>query len=78
VANLSRDALYADLRAKGIRTNYEPAVYPAVKIYFEGHRWIAKVFRTGQVILTGMTSAEECLDLVKELTPFIQSTQTTR
>jgi len=78
VANLSRDALYADLRARGIRTNYEPAVYPAVKIYFEGHRWIAKVFRTGQVILTGMTSAEECLDLVKELTPFIQSTQTTR
>lgn len=77
VTNLSRDALYADLRARGIRTNYEPAVYPAVKIYFEGHRWIAKVFRTGQVILTGMTSPEECLDLVKELTPFIQSTQTT-
>jgi hypothetical protein len=56
VSNLSRDALYARLRASGVQTVYEPAVYPAVKIYFPETKWIAKVFRTGQIILTGMTT----------------------
>jgi hypothetical protein len=38
-------------------------VYPAVKIYFPDTKWIAKVFRTGNIILTGMTTAEECVRL---------------
>lgn len=67
IDNLSRETLYTHLRGKGIKTNYEPAVYPAVKIYFEGKKWIAKVFRTGQVILTGMTSGDECEMLKIEL-----------
>ena len=67
VANLSRESLYSSLRKQGIKTNYEPAVYPAVKVYFTDKKWIAKVFRTGNVILTGMTSAEECVELAHSL-----------
>lgn len=67
VTNLSRETLHANLRRKGFKTNYEPAVYPAVKIYFPNTRWIAKVFRTGNVILTGMTTASECDQLVARL-----------
>ena len=69
--NLSRDTLYASLRGKGVTTIYEPAVYPAVKIYFPDTKWIAKVFRTGQIILTGMTTHEECASLVTQLKPLL-------
>lgn len=65
--NLSRETLHSNLRRQGIRSNYEPAVYPAVKIYFADKKWIAKVFRTGNIILTGMTSAEECGQLRSQL-----------
>ena len=67
VTNLSRDTLHANLRRKGFKTNYEPAVYPAVKIYFPNVKWIAKVFRTGNIILTGMTDASECDALMNTL-----------
>jgi TATA-box binding protein (TBP) (component of TFIID and TFIIIB) len=73
VANLSRETLYAYLRSKGVKTEYEPSVYPAVKIYFAETRWIAKVFRTGNIILTGMTSNDECVRLMSALNPLIQS-----
>jgi hypothetical protein len=80
IKNLSRESLYRDIREQGVRVDYEPAVHPAVRIYFADKRWIAKVFRTGQVILTGITADEECLQLVTALNtmlrPFIQSTQT--
>jgi hypothetical protein len=69
--NLSRDTLYAALRGRGVTTVYEPAVYPAVKIYFPETKWIAKVFRTGQIILTGMTTHEECASLMTQLKPLI-------
>jgi TATA-box binding protein (TBP) (component of TFIID and TFIIIB) len=69
--NLSRDTLYASLRGKGVTTVYEPAVYPAVKIYFPETKWIAKVFRTGQIILTGMTTHEECASLMTKLKPLV-------
>jgi hypothetical protein len=67
VSNLSRETLYATVRQKGFKTNYEPAVYPAVKIYFPDTKWIAKVFRTGNIILTGMTTADECERLMNAL-----------
>lgn len=67
VDNLSRETLCANVRKRGLKTNYEPAVYPAVKIYFPETRWIAKVFRTGNIILTGMTSADECVRLMDQL-----------
>jgi TATA-box binding protein (TBP) (component of TFIID and TFIIIB) len=67
VDNLSRETLCANVRRKGFKTNYEPAVYPAVKIYFPDTRWIAKVFRTGNIILTGMTDPKECEQLMIQL-----------
>lgn len=67
VDNLSRETLSAGLRRQGFKTNYEPAVYPAVKVYFPEKKWIAKVFRTGNVILTGMTTKEEVETLVPTL-----------
>jgi TATA-box binding protein (TBP) (component of TFIID and TFIIIB) len=67
ITNLSRDTLHATLRKQGMKTNYEPAVYPAVKIYFPDVKWIAKVFRTGNIILTGMTDAKECDTLMTKL-----------
>ena len=67
VTNLSREQLHANVRRQGFKTNYEPAVYPAVKIYFPDHKWIAKVFRTGNIILTGMTTAEECVEMTQQL-----------
>jgi TATA-box binding protein (TBP) (component of TFIID and TFIIIB) len=73
VTNLSRESLHSALRRLGYKTNYEPAVYPAVKVYFPETKWIAKVFRTGQVILTGMTTAEECEALVQQLSPALST-----
>jgi TATA-box binding protein (TBP) (component of TFIID and TFIIIB) len=67
VTNLSRETLHATVRKRGLKTIYEPAVYPAVKIYFPNVRWIAKVFRTGNIILTGMTASEECDRLMSQL-----------
>lgn len=67
VTNLSRETLYTSIRQRGLRTTYEPAVYPAVKIYFPETKWIAKVFRTGNIILTGMTSADECTRFMERL-----------
>jgi TATA-box binding protein (TBP) (component of TFIID and TFIIIB) len=74
--SLSRESLYATLRKDGVKTEYEPAVYPAVKIYFPGVKWIAKVFRTGNIILTGMTTQDECSQLVTALHPLIDSVRT--
>lgn len=67
VENLSREKLHTNVRKQGFKTNYEPDVYPAVKIYFPDHKWIAKVFRTGQIILTGMTTPQECSELASTL-----------
>lgn len=67
VTNLSRETLYNNLRKNGVRTNYESAVYPAVKVYFPDTKWIAKIFRTGNIILTGMTTASECSEMTKKL-----------
>lgn len=67
ITNLSREQLHNNIRKQGMKSNYEPAVYPAVKIYFPDKKWIAKVFRTGNVILTGMTTSQECVELVAQL-----------
>jgi hypothetical protein len=75
-ASLSRESLYSTLHKAGVRTEYEPAVYPAVKIYFPDVKWIAKVFRTGNIILTGMTTHDECARLVAALHTLIHSVHT--
>lgn len=78
ITNLSRESLYRDIRQQGVRVDYEPAVHPAVRIYFADKRWIAKIFRTGQIILTGIIAHEECLEMVRVLNTLLNgSTQTT-
>jgi hypothetical protein len=78
VDNLSRETLSASLRRQGFKTNYEPAVYPAVKVYFPEKKWIAKVFRTGNIILTGMTNAEECSSLTTRLSAALEQVTSTQ
>ncbi len=70
-SSIAREKLYQDLRESGTKVAYEPSVYPAVKIYFADKRWIAKVFRTGNVILTGMTTKEESAELMLQLHPLL-------
>lgn len=70
--SVAREKLYHDLRTEGIKVAYEPSVYPAVKIYFENKRWIAKVFRTGNIILTGMTTKAESAELMQQLHPLLE------
>jgi TATA-box binding protein (TBP) (component of TFIID and TFIIIB) len=48
-------------------TSYNPDVYPGVKIQFMPSKWTAKIFRTGKIILTGITTHPDCLQFVQEL-----------
>jgi TATA-box binding protein (TBP) (component of TFIID and TFIIIB) len=72
VESIAREKLYQDLMESGTKVAYEPSVYPAVKIYFPDQRWIAKVFRTGNIILTGMTTKQESVDLMQQLHPLLE------
>ncbi len=65
-----RQALYTAIRQMGkehVSVHYDPDVYPGVKIHIGPHKWIAKVFRTGKVILTGITTREQCSEFVIQL-----------
>jgi TATA-box binding protein (TBP) (component of TFIID and TFIIIB) len=42
-------------------------VYPGVKIHIGPQKWTAKVFRTGKVILTGITNPDECGKFIEQL-----------
>lgn len=52
---------------EGVVSHYDPDVYPGVKIRMGSNKWTAKIFRTGKIILTGITSAEETAMFVEEL-----------
>ena len=65
---VARETLYNTIRGlEGIVTSYNPDVYPGVKIQFIPSKWTAKVFRTGKIILTGITTHEDCMKFVVEL-----------
>lgn len=65
---VAREALYNSIRGQeGIVTSYNPDVYPGVKIQFMPSKWTAKIFRTGKIILTGITTHPDCLQFVQEL-----------
>lgn len=65
---VAREALYNSIKnIDGIVASYNPDVYPGVKIQFMPSKWTAKVFRTGKIILTGITTHEDCISFVKEL-----------
>lgn len=69
-STIPREALHTNIRNSGIPnivSHYDPDVYPGVKINIGTGNWTAKVFRTGKIILTGVTSKEECVDLTSQL-----------
>lgn len=69
---VAREALYNSIRGKdGILTSYNPDVYPGVKIQFMPSKWTAKVFRTGKIILTGITTHADCIQFVVELSTLL-------
>lgn len=77
ITNVQREALYTAIRAsklEHVTSQYDPDVYPGVKIHIGPHKWIAKVFRTGKIILTGITTKEQCLEFTTQLTSLLQRT----
>lgn len=77
VASVPREALYTAIRnarLENITSHYDPDVYPGVKIHIGPNKWVAKVFRTGKVILTGITTKQQCIEFVDQLSGLLQTT----
>ena len=67
---VARETLFNKIRGakyENITCHYDPDVYPGVKINIGEGKWTAKVFRTGKIILTGVTEYEECREFMKQL-----------
>lgn len=61
-STVPRETLHKMIRAmdsENIKSHYDPDVYPAVKVQFTPKKWTAKIFRTGKIILTGVTDKSE-------------------
>ena len=69
-STVAREVLHTNIRNSkldDIMSHYDPDVYPGVKICIGKNNWTAKIFRTGKIILTGVVSHGECLQLMKQL-----------
>jgi TATA-box binding protein (TBP) (component of TFIID and TFIIIB) len=67
---VAREALHNSIRTsklENIMSYYDPDVYPGVKIHVGTNKWTAKVFRTGKIILTGITCEEDCREFMTQL-----------
>ena len=67
---IAREALYTAIRNgkyENITCHYDPDVYPGVKVHIGPRKWTAKVFRTGKLILTGITTHSECGMFIEQL-----------
>ena len=67
---IPREALHTGIRnakLENVVSHYDPDVYPGVKIHIGTDKWTANEFRTGKIILTGITSHEDCLKLIERL-----------
>jgi hypothetical protein len=60
------------LNEEHLTSHYDPDVYPGVKICLGPHKWTAKIFRTGKIILTGITSSEEMTTFVERLSDLLE------
>lgn len=81
ISSVPREALYNAIRSAkidNVTSHYDPDVYPGVKIHIGPHKWVAKVFRTGKVILTGITTRQQCTAFVSELTGLLGRTMPSR
>ena len=77
IVSVPREALYNAVRnakIEHVSSHYDPDVYPGVKIHIGPQKWVAKVFRTGKIILTGITTKEQCTEFVGQLTTLLQRT----
>jgi len=64
---VAREVLHNTIRSMNstlITSQYDPDVYPGVKIRIGPNNWTAKVFRTGKIILTGITDHEQCAQFI--------------
>lgn len=67
---VAREALHNNIKCAkldDIISHYDPDVYPGVKICIGKSNWTAKIFRTGKIILTGIVSPHECVELISQL-----------
>jgi len=81
ITSVPREALYNAVRnakIENVTSHYDPDVYPGVKIHIGPEKWVAKVFRTGKIILTGITTKEQCSNFVEQLTTLLERTMPTR
>lgn len=77
VSSVQREAFHTTIRNskfEHITSHYDPDVYPGVKVHIGPHKWIAKVFRTGKIILTGITTKDQCSEFVTQLTALLERT----
>lgn len=75
-STVAREQLHMNIRSaklEDISSHYDPDVYPGVKICIGKNNWTAKVFRTGKIILTGIVSADECTELMRQLLCLFES-----
>ena len=61
-----------------IVSSYDPDVYPGVKIQFVDRKWTAKIFRTVKIIMTGVTSHQDCIEFSKDLTKLLNKSLPTK
>jgi hypothetical protein len=67
---VAREALHNSIKSAkldDVISHYDPDVYPGVKICIGKSNWTAKIFRTGKIILTGIVSPHECVELISQL-----------
>jgi TATA-box binding protein (TBP) (component of TFIID and TFIIIB) len=67
---IPREALHNSIRnakLENVISYYDPDVYPGVKIHVGTDKWTAKVFRTGKIILTGITCENDCKIFMTQL-----------
>lgn len=75
-AHVAREALHTSIRnakLEHVNSHYDPDVYPGVKIHIGPQKWVAKIFRTGKIILTGITTKEQCSEFTTQLTRLLHS-----
>jgi hypothetical protein len=72
---IAREHLHNNIRKSNIEhitSHYDPDVYPGVKIHMGPSKRTAKVFRTGKIILTGITKHSECIEFISELSELLE------
>lgn len=73
---INRLQIQAFFESKGVRVIFEPDVDPAVKLQFP-EKWVARIFRTGKINLTALTTREDCQTFMERLDGYLRDFRTT-